>query len=397
MQLLIRHHAALPSFSARLAAAGLTAEDVATAEGLRALPLLSRRALQDEYDAQPPSALPAEHAPAILSQTSGSTGEPVRVHRTAVNQLLWLALTLRYHLWHEPDFAGRLCAIRALAGPAREGRSWGAPFDQLFATGPSLLLDNNLDVEAQVEQLRRFRPDSLILYPTNLQALLDREVELPGLRRVRTIGEMLPPETRTQAEAGWGVPVRDCYSSKEFGYLAIECPAGGLYHLMAESLLVELLDEHDRPCASGQIGRLVVTDLHNFATPMIRYEIGDHAEAGPACPCGRGLPTLRRILGRTRNMVRRPDGTTSWPITGFKRFRDIAPIRQYQIVQQSLEAVELRLVADRPLEGGEEAALAERLRDYLGWPFDIRLRYFEGRLPNGPNGKFEEFKSLIGQ
>jgi phenylacetate-CoA ligase len=313
--------------------------------------------------------------------------------------LFWTALTLRYHLWHEPDFTGRLCAIRALVQEARESSSWGSPFSDFFETGPALLVDNGTDLTLQIEQVRRFRPTTLIIYPTNLAAMIDRlereGITLPDLRRVRTVGETLPPDVREAAERRLNVELRDCYSSEEFGYLAIECPLGGLYHLMSEALLVEVVDQQGRPCREGEIGRLVVTDLHNHASPMIRYDIGDHAEVGGPCPCGRGLPTLRRILGRTRNMVVRPDGSTYWPITGFKHFRNLAPIVQYQLVQDSLTSVEVRLVVEQALTADQEQAVSSHIQNFLGYPFDIRFNYFEDRIPAGPNGKFEEFKSLV--
>ena len=387
-------------FRARLEAAGLDAAAIVDLEGLHALPPLPRRGIQQDPDSVYCREVPEGHAPLSLFQTSGSTGEPVKVLKTAVTQLFWTALTLRYHLWQEPDFGGRLCAIRALVREARQATGWGSPFSDFFATGPSLIIDNGTDLAEQIEKVRQFRPTTLIIYPSNLAAMLDRlerqGIELPDLERVRTIGETLPPDVRETAERQLGVAVRDCYSSEEFGYLAIECREGGLYHVMSEALLVEVVDADGRPCREGEIGRLLVTDLHNHATPMIRYEIGDHAEVGGPCPCGRGLPTLKRILGRTRNMVMRPDGTTSWPITGFKRFREFAPIVQYQLVQDSLTSIEIRLVVEAPLTKDQERAVAAHVQSFLGWPFETRFRYFEGRLPTGRNGKFEEFKSLIG-
>jgi phenylacetate-CoA ligase len=393
---LAAHFAAhVPHFAERLRAAGLSAADLGTPAGLAALPPLGRRVLQQKGEALYSPVLPDGHGPRQLFQTSGSTGEPVRVVKTAVNQLFWTAMTLRYHLWHEPDFLGRLCAIRALVRKAGEAASWGPPFSDLFETGPSMIIDNKTDLTEQIEQVMRFRPDSLLIYPTNLAAMLDRVDAIPGLKRVRTIGETLPDAVREEAEDRLGVTVRDCYSSEEAGYFAIECPEGGRYHLMAESLLVEVVDAAGRPCAEGEIGRVLVTDLQNHATPMIRYEIGDHAEVGGPCPCGRGLPTLRRILGRTRNMVLLPDGRTHWPITGFKKFRDLAPIVQYQLVQEAADAIEVRLVAEALLTPEQEARLAAHICDFLGWPFRTRFTYFDGRIPTGPNGKFEEFKSLV--
>ncbi len=183
----------------------------------------------------------------------------------------------------------------------------------------------------------------------------------------------------------------DCYSSQEIGYLTLECPDAPLHHIMSEAVIVELLRDDGTPCGEGELGRVVVTDLHNFATPMIRYAIGDYAEAGPPCPCGRGLPTLKRIVGRERNLLRLADGRRHWPLVGGLNFRDVAPVSQYQVIQHSFEGVELRLVCERPLTAGEEADLIAMMLAALGHDFAIDLSYFEDRLPRGANGKFEEF------
>ena len=225
-----------------------------------------------------------------------------------------------------------------------------------------------------------------------------RGCDLPSLKRVRTLGETLTDEVRKRTKRQLSAHVSDCYTSEEFGYVALQCPQSDLYHVMAESLIVEVLDEAGRACADGQTGRLVITDLHNFATPMIRYETGDYAIAGPkACSCGRGLPSLRKVLGRTRNMIVKPDGTRHWPLTGYKKFRDIAPIVQYQMVQHAVDAIEMRMVTERPLSGEEETALHAHLRRTLGPGIAVAFIYYQGRLPLNANGKFEEFLSLIGE
>lgn len=395
LTLLARHYAdRSPQFLARLKSAGLTADTLA--DNFAALPLLERRTLQADPGTLEEGALPAGHKPIQFVQTSGSTGEPVKVAKTAVTQLFWAAMTIRYHLWHERDFTGRLAAARALMPDPGPSATWGTPFTAFFDTGPALRIDNGVDIAAQAADLAAFKPDTLIVYPTNLAALLDRieagDLALPTLKRVRTIAETLPPEVRRRAEAALGASVRDCYSSEEAGYLAIECPEGGQYHVMAETLLIEVIDEAGRPCREGEVGRIVVTDLHNHATPIIRYAIGDHAEVGGRCRCGRGLPTLKRILGRTRNMILLPDGRSYWPLTANKRLREFAPVIQYQYIQESLDSVEARLVVERPLTAEEEDALRGVIRLYLGHDFAIRFTYFDLQIPKGRNGKFEEFK-----
>ena len=129
-------------------------------------------------------------------------------------------------------------------------------------------------------------------------------MRLPGLREVRTLGEASTPDLRALCREAWGVPLVDVYSAEEVGYIALQCPEHEHYHVQAESVLVEILDERGAPAPPGETGRVVVTDLHNFAMPLVRYEIGDYAEVGEPCACGRGLPVLRRIVGRVRNMLR---------------------------------------------------------------------------------------------
>ena len=399
--ILARHFEAhSPSFAARLRGAGLTAEALGAPEGLAALPPLTRPQVQAK---DPPifcRTLPPGHGPTHDVNTSGSTGEPVIVRRSSVSRLHWLALTMRYHFWSEPDFPGRICAIRANMKTFGIDKDWGPPAAFFFETGPGLRIDIETDVRGQLEQLLEYRPTSLIVYPSNMVALLD-EIEalgaaLPELRVVRTMGETVPEGLAERLQSVLPeARLYDCYSSEEMGYIALHCPESGLYHVMSETVIVEVVDEDGRPCGEGETGIVLVTDIHNHATPMIRYRIGDYAEVGPPCPCGRGLPTLRRILGRERNMIVKPDGTRHWPLTGYKKYREIAPIVQYQMRQHALDRIEVRMVVERPLTQDEERELREYLHWKLRHPFQLDFAYFEGSLPTGPNGKFEEFLSLL--
>jgi phenylacetate-coenzyme A ligase PaaK-like adenylate-forming protein len=88
------------------------------------------------------------------------------------------------------------------------------------------------------------------------------------------------------------VNIADIYSEQEVGYIALQFPDYPYYHVQPENILVEVLDDNGNVCSSGDIGRVVITTLHNFTTPLIRYEIMDYAKVGEPCSCGRGLPVL---------------------------------------------------------------------------------------------------------
>jgi len=379
--------------------------DAAPAESAFAtLPVLTRAELMQQADQINCRALPREHTPVHKTQSSGSTGQMITVLRTPVTQIYWLATAMREHLWHQRDFSATLAVIKALTptqdDPAEAARiGWGHPATLLLDTGPSYSQPLSMDVARQAEWLARIDPKYLLTYPSNLDALLDlyeHGTRTPAsLRQVRTIGETLHPGLRERCSRLGEIEIVDLYSSQEVGLVALQCPDSGLYHVQCENLVVEVLDDDGYPCKPGEIGRIVITDLHNFATPLIRYDIRDYAEVGPPCPCGRGLPTLARIMGRRRNMVVFPDGRKHWPMIGAYRFREVEDIRQYQAIQHSTEEVEIRLVVNKPLTAAQEAKLTALIHQSLGHPFPLRYSYFNQELPKTRGGKFEEFISLV--
>jgi phenylacetate-CoA ligase len=250
--------------------------------------------------------------------------------------------------------------------------------------------------------LQREKPDFIVSYASNLQALTAYAARhglvLPRLRELRTVGETVTPEARRRLSEAWQVEIVDCYSCEESGYLALQCPDHDHYHIQGESVIVEILDDNDRPCPVGVVGRIVLTNLNNFVTPLIRYEIGDYGELAEACPCGRGLPVLKRVHGRTRNRLILPSGENIFP--NFGDHGQITaltgvPLYQFQFLQHSLERLEVKLVMERPLDSREQAKVAEVMLRNVGHSFEVVFS-FPAEIPRGPNGKFEEFKCLIG-
>jgi len=385
-------------FAERLKEAGLVPEDLATPAGLARLPILRRRDIQrrgsDLYCAE----IPPGHQPLGESKTSGSTGEPVLIRRTAVSRLFFQAMNLRDHVWHGRDLARPFSAIRPQVSSYAVNKDWGEPVSSVVETGPLQAIPMTLDAARQVELLREFRPYCLIVYPNSLDAIAayceGQEIGLPGLAKIRTIGETLSPRVRERARKVLSAELADHYSSQEVGSIAIECPESGLYHVMAESVIVEVVDDQGRPCGEGGTGRVLVTDLHNFAMPIVRYEIGDYAEVAGPCPCGRGLPAFKAILGRERNLILMPDGSRHWPLVGFHAYRDIAPVSQYQFIQHDRERIEVRLVMEAPMTEAQEAKLKDHMLKSLGHPFDLAFTYFPNSLPRAKGGKFEEFVCL---
>ncbi len=397
LQFVITHS---PYYARRFLASGTRVRDFQTLESLRGLPLLSRHDLQSAGDAFFCKDLPADQGEIGVTQTSGSTGEPVRVRKTGINQLFWHTYTLRNCTWHQIPFDARYTIIRPNVDAYEEQPNWGAPFELLYETGPTQVMPITTPLTEQIDLLRKFQPETLLINPSNLRGLVDLWRDggsgLSKLRWIKSIGETLPDELREAvAELDPGVSVIDGYSSQECGAIAIQCPDGDGYHVMSESLIVEILDQHGEPCAPGEIGRIVVTDLQNLASPIIRYDIGDYAQLGETCSCGRGLAKLDRILGRRRNLVLKPNGDRHWPLVGFHDFGTIAPIRQYQLIQETVERITVRFVTDEALTLDQKTAFTNLLQKALGYEFELDILDQRDRLPLQPGGKFEEFISKV--
>lgn len=368
-----------------------------TPERFAQLPLLSRRDLQDHFPELRSINPPVAHGAAEERRTSGSSGAPVRFLATPLTGLMWNALTLRDHRWHGRDLGLKLAVIRREVEDSDAG-NWGPATAGLVVTGRSIGRSIQADAAAHLQWLRAEQPAYLYTYPSLVAEMarfsIEAGVRPAGLREVRTLAESLGPEVRALAREAWDVPLTDLYSASETGYLALQCPRHEHYHVQVENAFVEVLDDAGRPCAPGDVGRVVATPLHNFAMPLVRYDIGDYAEVGEPCDCGRGLPVLRRVLGRVRNMLSTADGRRYWPVFGTRAIMDAAPVLQHQFVQKAYDLVEARLVVRAPLTAEQEKRFRERVQSQLPQGVRLRIEYCE-RIERGTGGKFEDFVSEV--
>ena len=393
----------VPYYRELFRSAGVTPGDVKTLADFRRIPLLQRRVYQEQFAQLVAQKLPAGTKQTTKLRTSGTSGMPIEVWQTNLVNLWWFAFHLRDFQWCDFDARGTLAAIRTIGSSVAnrhllmEGVQlpyWGEPLSQVAQNGVSYAMDIDQEPRRQLEWLRRVQPNYLISYPPNLEylaSLLQEAGErLPGLRAIQTIAETLLDETRQRIEAGFGVPVKNTYSCVEAGYLASPCPAGHGLHVHAENVLFELLDEADQPCRPGETGRVVLTTLHNFLVPFIRYEILDGATLGPErCPCGRGLPLLTQVLGKRRHQFRLPGGRRK--DSGFlvRQLRKLGGYRQHQIVQRALDHVLVRLVPSRDWTARHAARVVQWVQEYFEAPVRVEVETVE-RLPMTRGGKIQD-------
>ncbi len=395
-KLLVHAMTSVPLYEDRLDEVRGLEPGALTLDRFRRLPVLTRTDVQEAGNTHMSSALPAAHGAKMTVSTSGSTGRPVRVQTTTLCRLFHGALNLRYHSWHARDLRAKVAALRRVhKKPGGEGPQPWAPG---YTTGPMVSLDVGATFGEQLAWLVDQRARYLLTYPSNLWGLL-AESKTTGskpesLHQVITYGEVVPEALRPACEDLWGAPLVDSYSAQEIGAIAFQCPTAPHYHVQSENVLVEIVDSAGAPCEPGSLGRVLVTDLHNFATPLIRYEVGDFAEWGHDCGCGRGLPVIHRIQGRTRGLLTLPSGERFCPRFLTEEFAFSLGIRQLQVVQLSLQRVDVRVAVAAPLSSSDERVLERSIGQTLQHPFELRIEYVD-HVPRDPSGKFEEFRSEI--
>lgn len=366
------------------------------------LPLLTKAQIRSDGARLRSQNLPSDTR-LFTTKTSGSTGVPLELVQTAEFWDNFYATKLRLLTWHSVDLRHKTIEILPPRGapradPVRRLPAGESPFNAIFDSGPYLRVSIFTAIEWQLELLEREAPQYLLTQPSNLRLLL-RELRrsgrrIPSLRLVRTQAGQLDPDLRTECREVLGVPLVDVYGATEAGYIAFQCPKYDHYHVQSELNLVEVLGDDGRPCQPGQTGRIVVTPLFANVMPLFRYDLGDYAEVGPPCDCGRGLPVLRRIFGRQTELLTLPSGEKRFSTFGSRIFTKIPSVAQFQIAQTSRTEIEVRIVADQPLNLNECAEITSGLTRQIGTAFTIRLK-FVNAIPRTPGGKFMEFVSEI--
>jgi phenylacetate-CoA ligase len=385
-----------------------SAERVAAAASLQAaldeLPILSRQRLAADPPAFKAVSLPAGHTFSGTRKSSGTTGTLVEVDVTNVAYAWQCALGLRSYLWSGWDFSRTIAGVRVEKGGGADyptgavAEAWDEPAVFPFPTGSAAHLTTASTLDQQWEWLSRIQPAYLITYPSIVRAFAARAAtERRGpcrLHGIATVGETVDTELREAARQHLGAEIFDRYSSQEAGLIACQCPTNRRYHIQDESVVVEVLRDDDTPAKPGEQGRVVVTPLHNFGSPLMRYDIGDIAEVGVPCSCGRGLRTLNRVLGRHRNIFRLADGRSFWPSFGARSLSRYMQVRQHQFRQLDFERIEVVVATSKPATPEQEQSLRAEMLKRLPAPFDISFRYVD-EIPREAGGKYQEFVCLV--
>lgn len=338
--------------------------------------------------------VPEHHLPTHWATTSGSTGVPLKVQCTAITRAIGMALVPWTHLASGTQFSWRMASVKPTNIAVGQSESWDPASSLLFDVGPMLSISSSEDILTQLDKLEDFQPDVLIVFPSVLKEyafLWGNGARKPlKLKVIRTMGETLCDETREIARELTGAKVLDTYSSSEVGRIATQVSPNSPYLVNNYSLIVEVLREDGQRCLPGEIGKVVITDLFNYATPLIRYDIGDYA-----VPYDAYHYKLMEVKGRSRNMVTLPDGCKVWPLVGYREFSEVVPVRQFHIQQVEPDRLKAKFFVDDLPNLEEREKVKEIVRDNLGYCFEIDDSYQTEPFAKAANGKMEDFVSLL--
>ena len=208
-----------------------------------------------------------------------------------------------------------------------------------------------------------------------------------GIRVAFVTSERLYPEQREQIARTFGCRVANGYGGRDAGFIAHECPAGGM-HVTAEDIIVEIVDGEGTPQPPGAAGEIVVTHLATGSFPFIRYRTGDVGVLDDSiCTCGRGLPLIKEIQGRTTDFVVAKDGTVMHGLALVYVVRDLPGIVKFKIVQESVDYTKVLLVAGADFDRGNAARIRTAMAQRLGAGVTIDVEFVDD-IPAEASGKY---------
>ncbi len=387
--------ASVPFYRDRWREAGVAPGDVRTPDDLPRLPIFNSTDLRGTQETRSSTAPPL---PTIKKTTGGSTGRPLEFGFDDLSERWRVAVKMRGYQWsgYRPGdralhFWGSLPVKRSAKQLRKIGLDRLLRRDHYFDCGR---VDDAVLADV-VAGIRRLRPQAIVCYSQAGVALARYVLE----QRARSWdpipvvcgAETLTPGDRAVLVEAFGPGVYETYGCREVMLIAAECPAHAGMHLSMENLVVELVVREggaERPAQPGEVGEVVLTDLHNHGMPFIRYANGDLAVAAPPgrCECGRELPRLERVEGRVTETLRDGAGRR---VNGllFNIVLTALPtgVRQWQVVQHRDGSVTLKVIPTTALDESMRQRVLDATSKYLsGVP--VRLEVVS-EIPPSPAGK----------
>ena len=380
----------------------------ASIEDLTSLPVQLRKDVDHQYSTEGALLGPADGAPVNTHSSSGSSGTPVKFFYTKANADFNLVRSLAQDIIENRDL--RENKVRVKTVPAEKALKNGGfqesktmiggigALTTLFQCGIAKVVYYWNEVDPILKELEKFPVHNLSCNPGFLDAVLETHgveaLERLGVKRwVQHGSHRVPEVSKILGEAG--IKISANYSCEEMGPLAYEClHHKGYYHVAGSNVLIEADETRTQTISGKKLSPLLITHLHSYATPFIRYDIGDFGVVHHRCPCGHDGITVSDIIGRAKSVIFRPNGD---PVYFFFRGEDIRSyVRcdEFQIHQKDLHSFVVQIGGRESVSEDERKALETFLRVKGGYDFNVEIKPVD-KIDWGSNAKKLGFTSAV--
>ena len=354
---------------------------------LTELPIVNKDTFRADYDRFISAAFKDAQDNRIMC-TSGSTGTPLQVIQNADKirhcqaSAMYMGALAGYKIGMKEAF------IRVWVKNVNKSKL------QLTAENMIMMDSSRMDGEAlqeMLETIRRKKVKFLLGYASALGEISryidEKQVDLSGfcVKSIIPISEAMPDPVRFRLQEQFGAPVRSWYSNEEDGIMGLQNKEDGAYRIDTESYFYEILKlDSDEPAEPGELGRIVITDLYNYAFPIIRYDNGDLAVAERREKNGRYKLWLKELYGRRSDLIYTPEGKAVTPYVLTNNLWDLKGVRQYRFIQETETDYTLWLNGDPEVMDPEE--VLRRISPYLGERAKIKVEFVD-EIPVLNSGK----------
>lgn len=396
-QLLKHAQAHVPYYRKLFSEIGFKPENIRSISDLTQIPLLDKSIIRNNSEE-----IKSEIARDLdRFNTGGSSGEPLIFYIGKKRVSHDVAAKWRATRWWGVDIGDPEIVV------------WGSPVelnvqdnirilrDQLFRTKllPAFEMSEQ-KLDSFLGQIRAMRPKMLFGYPSALSHIAThaeakgQNMNDLGIQVAFVTSERLYDEQRLQINRTFGCPVANGYGSRDAGFIAHECPQGGM-HITAEDIIVEIVNPNGKSLPPGESGEIVVTHLATEDFPFIRYRTGDIGILDTnICSCGRGLPMLKEIQGRSTDFLTAQDGTIMHGLALIYILRDLPQIRAFKIVQESLDLTNVYIVSENGLSQEIREKIVLEFRNRLGK--NVKISILEvAEISAEKSGKFRYVVSKV--
>lgn len=381
-------------------AKGLQQSDFRSKEAFLSLPIIDKDDIRTNLDAMRSK---STQGWVIEKSTGGSTGKPLHFVHDKVSYEWRIAAAFRAYAWAQCEDGRKTVYVWGGAiGDPSKAQTRKMALHQLLQRRKvfnSFYFDDAKMREC-IEFIRRYKPSGVAGFTNplcNMARLMKREGLAPlSVSNIVTAAEGVRDEQRELIEDMFGGRVFQTYGSREFMSIGAECEKHEGLHLASENLLVEIIKD-GKPAAPGEVGDIVVTDLHNYAMPFVRYRTGDRgAMSEKPCSCGRGLPLMESVVGRELDILHTLDGREV-PGEFFPHLmKEFKAVEQFQVVQKKRDLIEVRLQMRNAFGSGQEEFMKSEIRKVVGDATEVKLCYMD-EIPLTLSGKHRVTISEIGR